>query len=188
MRKRPASATFIGWLFILGGLVMAPLSWIAVCAERPLPGDGATAPSVPPDVAAAPIEEPWPFAAVSFLFEHLEVLAFLQSGLGVASIAGGIALLMLRPWGRQLTEALTWLGLAYAVGYGVFLIGSLGWASTLESQSGEPPPGFFFVFMAVAALLAIATHAVPMVLVLIALRGKTIREAVRRSPIVEGAA
>ena len=129
-----------------------------------------------------PLEEaPGAFGVVAILFKHFDLLALFQINLAVFIIIASIYFLKLHAWARTALEVVSWLGLTYIVGFGIFWL--TAWISASVSMSGGKAPSseslVFGIFGAVMGVVVIAVYATPLIVIIKFLRGKTIREAVR---------
>ena len=122
--------------------------------------------------------EPWAWRVMFSMFDYFELLIVLQFVLAVAGICGGIGLLKLKPWGRLLTEILTWLGLLYTISFSILWLLSV--ASMGGGNNAPEEMRYFGLMMFVMGLVMFLAFLVPFVVVLVALRGKTIRAAVQQ--------
>jgi hypothetical protein len=78
-------------------------------------------------------------------------------------------------------EVITWLGLVYVVGFGIF--GLIMWITTFSSEwvsegGASGPLSGFGIFLAVMISVVTSCCAVPLIAIIKFLRGRTIREAV----------
>ncbi len=162
----------VGWLFIGGSALMVFSAGMAGVVWFLLPAEVTSEPFGPPGSPPA-------FRLMDPLFAHFGALVVLQLVVAAAGIAAGIGLLRLRAWGRALAERLTWFGIATTVGYGALWIASFTSLSRDGAASTEDHA--FLVIMAVMGLVALIAYLVPMIAIVAALRGETIRTAVRRA-------
>ncbi len=170
MIERPTSATIIGWLFIGLSVVMVLSGTMAAVVWSHSPAD-----QFSPNTDAFH-GEPWAFRMMFKMFDHFQYLIVIQFMLAAAGIAGGFGLLQLRPWGRALTELLTWLGLLYTLGFSLLWLTAV---ASFQTSAGMPPDGrFFAALMFAMGVVVLLTFLVPFVVVLVALRGKKIRSAI----------
>jgi hypothetical protein len=168
--ERPTSATIIGWLFIGLSILMVLSGAMAAMVWSFAPGE-----EFPPDSNFLE-GEPWALRMMFKIFDYFQYLIILQFLLAVAGIAGGVGLLQLRAWGRVLTEALTWLGLVYVVGYSILWLTAV---ASFPVAEGAPPEGqFFAVLMFAIGVVLFVAFLIPFIVVLVALRGNKIRSAI----------
>lgn len=74
----------------------------------------------------------WCVSAAAAYLAGVQSRMIAQSGLGVAAVAAGINFLKLRPWARQLLEALSWLLIVMLPGS--LLLIALRWLETTAAQ------------------------------------------------------
>jgi hypothetical protein len=95
-------------------------------------------------------------------------------------IIASIQFLMLRRWARTALEVIAWLGLVYVVGFSIFRLIMLITTSLISSmwvsEGGASYP--FGIFLAVMISVVAICCAVPLIVIIKLLRGKTIRGVV----------
>jgi len=173
MNQRPTSVTVIGWLFIIVGSLAAlgGVFGLAMSLAFPMPA---------PDLSAVS-QTPAPSRLMAGLFDHFMALAIGQLVVAAIMVASGRAFLRLRPWARPVFEVLSWLGLVYTLGFGAFWVwGVLAMGRTPGEAAGGPGVAFMWVFVGFGVLL-ILLFAVPPILLIRALRGRTVREALAQA-------
>ena len=172
-KKRPTAITVIGWIYIAVAVLMifsGGMGFVAFSFMQDIKGER------PP----TPEDTPFPFGVMDVVFQHFDLLALAQVALAAFIIIASIQFLRLRRWARTALEVIAWLGLVYIVGFGIFWVTS--WISitsgipATEGASGPPP--LFNVFGAVMGSMVMLFWAIPLVVIIAFLRGKTIREAV----------
>ena len=171
--KRPRSVTVIGWIWIgIGSLMlfssMMALTMFVVQVRPHFEGAGA---------GSGLDKLPW-FGR--FFLRNVEVFAAAQAGLAIFVIVSGRYFLKLRLWARTSLEAVSWLGLAYVVGFGIFF--GITFIRTFASGEVQGGPPFVFIAIVVPIMLVVmvGVHAVPLGVIIWFLRGKTIRGAMNR--------
>ena len=130
-------------------------------------------------VPPVPEDIPGQLRIMKFVFQHFERIAMLQCAIAILVIIASIQFLRLRRWARTALEVIAWLGLVYVVGFGIFWVVSwIGITSNIPSTDGAPGPSpLFGIFGAVMVSVVTLFWAAPLVVIIIFLRGKTIREA-----------
>jgi hypothetical protein len=171
-KKRPTSVTVITWIFIAGAILMILSGGMGFAAFSFMKQTTGGIPPVPEDI-------PGQLGVMQFVFQHFELIAMVQVALAIFIIIASIQFLRLRRWGRTALEVIAWLGLVYVVGFGIFWVASwIGITSSIpltEGTSGPPP--MFGIFGAIMGSVVALIWAVPLVVIIIFLRGKTIRGA-----------
>jgi hypothetical protein len=152
-KKRPTSITFIGWMFIASALLVILLGVKGF--------------------ADFTIKKQADWGVPSGL------IAMVQGVLAIFVIIVSIQFLSLRRWARTALEVITWLGLAYVVGFGIFAL--IEWITTgsriwVSEGGASGPLSWFGIFLAVMISVVTICCAVPLVVIIKFLRGKTIRE------------
>jgi len=146
---RPTGITVIGWLWTATGLLMLVSAVMAGFAYTFV---GQMAPQeLPPDMPAG-------FGMMMAMLDHFAIFVALQVIVAGVAIFAGVALLRLKAWARTCIEVLSWLGLAYCVGFGIL------WLSTWTSMTGDAPSEMhgFAMMGAVMGVLVTAAFAAPL--------------------------
>lgn len=176
-KKRPTSVTVIGWIYIAVAALMilvGAMSFMSFTAIRDMEGKGFR---IVIDNLAAP------FKAISAIFQYFDLLAVSQILLGIFLVIASIEFLELHAWARTALEILSWLGLILVVGSGIFWV--ICWISITASASmpggtARLPGMSNLVGLAVGTAIT-AVWALPLIVVIKFLRGKTIRDALTPS-------
>jgi hypothetical protein len=162
---RPHSMTIIGWLATGLGCLMILSAAMVFLASRSLLPEGI----FPPDPS---------LAIPDWIFRHLNVLAAAQTLIGILAVVAGAALLRLQAWARTVLEIMAWLALAYVLGFAFF------WARTViaitshwREDSVVHVPSTPIIAMGILVTIALA---VPLGVVIMTLRGTTVRGALSR--------
>ena len=179
--KRPGSVTTVAWIWIITGFVLALSSVIGLLSLQAMGTMGfeEIISQLPADMAPE-------FQVILGLINYILLLTILQGLFGIAALIGGIYFLQLRNWARMILEILTWLGLIGNVGFGV-----LWWFlwSRISSVSNEL---FSFQDYATAGqvvgIVVMAIVTIPLVKMIIFLRGKTVRNAILEAGFENSAA
>ena len=172
-KKRPTSITVIGWIFIAGAILMilsGGLGFMAFSFMRQISGE------------MPPISEELPnqFRIMRIIFQNFGIIALLQVAFAIFVLISSIQFLKLRKWARNALEIVSWLGLVYVIGFGIFWV--VSWINITshipvsEVRSGPPP--MFNIIGAIMGPVITVAWATPLVVVITFLRGKTIKEAV----------
>lgn len=171
-KKRPTSVTVIGWIFIAGAILMILSGGMGFAAFSFMKQSAGGVPPVPEDI-------PGQLRVMKFVFQHFELIAMVQVALGIFVIIASIQFLRLRRWARTALEVIAWLGLVYVVTFGIFWVVSwIGITSNIPLTEGAPgSPPLFGIFGAIMGSVVTLFWAVPLVVIIIFLRGKTIKEA-----------
>jgi len=127
-----------------------------------------------------PPNAPAQFRLMAVVFEYFGIIAMLQVAFGVFVIFAGVQFLKLQAWARTALETVSWLGLLYIVGFGIFWL--ISWTSmTTMAGPGNVQgraPAALQVIGTVMGIVVLSVFAVPTIIVIKVLRGKPIREAV----------
>ena len=172
-KKRPTAITVIGWIFIVtailmifsGGLAFIAFSYVKQMAEE-----------MPPIAEELPNQ----FRIMRIFFQNFGILALLQVAFAIFVLMASIHFLHLRRWARTALEIVAWLGLVYVVGFGIFWL--VSWiditSSFPVSEVPSGPPPMFNIIGAIMGCVVTVVWAVPLIIIIIFLRGKTIKDAV----------
>jgi uncharacterized protein YneF (UPF0154 family) len=172
-KKRPTAITVIGWIFIVtailmifsGGIAFIAFSYMKQIAEE-----------MPPIAQELPNQ----FRVMRIIFQNFGILALLQVAFAVFVLMASLYFLQLRRWARSALEIVAWLGLVYVVGFGIFWVAS--WINITSSfPASQVPSGLSPMFNIIGAIMGgvvTVIWAVPLVIIIIFLRGKTIKDAV----------
>jgi hypothetical protein len=172
-KKRPTAITVIAWIFIVGAILMivsSSIGFLAFTAIKQKVGE------MPPIADVLPHQ----FRIMNIIYRSFGILALLQVALAIFVLIASIQFLRLHKWARSALEIISWLGLVYVVGFGIFWVVSwIGITSGLPSSVGPSAPSpMFSIFGAVMGFFVALVWSVPFVVIIIHLRGKMIREAV----------
>jgi hypothetical protein len=127
------------------------------------------------------------FALMSFVFQNLGVLLAFQSVVALISIWAGVSLLRLRAWAKTAIEGLSWLGLLYTVGFGVYwLYMWISMAGQMPGDVGQIDLDMFRTMGAVLGVVVTVTLAIPLGIMIWYLRGKEVREAITQAEKARG--
>ncbi len=172
-KKRPASVTVIGWIFIAVAILMVfsgAWGFMAFTWMKQMNEDFPSMQEIPSGF----------FRVHRAIFQNFGLLASIQMLLGVFVVVAGVQFLKLQRWARTALEVVSWLALVYVVGFGIFFI--FAWismtSSTPVAEATAGPPPYFGVFGAVIGIVVTAFYALPVVVIIKFLRGETIKEAV----------
>ena len=159
---RPTSVTVIAWVWICLGILAAlggafHLSFPAIAHEMASQG------------AAEGVRE----FNIVWLAVPLGLIELGVSGLGIVS---GAYFLKLRGWARTCLEVLSWTALIFTACFGVGSV-ALFLTKVLGNQHGFHVGTTFAIFWCAFALVFSAAFAVPFGVMIKALRGKTVRDA-----------
>ena len=178
-RARPTGITITAWLWIVVGALMLfsavmggfAYSMMQQAGKPGMPGGG-----FPPE-----------FAMMNLLFRNFGAVLAVQCAVALIAIWAGIDLLRLKAWARSAIEALSWVGVIWTLGFGIY------WAYMWISMTGQmpkdaAPPGMdtFQVMGAVMGVVAMLMFAVPLVLMIRYLRGSEARGAITRAATTSG--
>ena len=172
-KKRPTSVTVIGWIFIAGAILMivsGGMGFAAFTFTKQMAG------GVPP----MPEEIPGQLRVMETIFQNFELIAIVQVAFALFVLIASIQFLKLRPWARHALEIISWLGLVYLVAFGtLWVVSWIGITSHIPvSEGAAGPPPLFNIFGAIMGSMVTVCWAVPLVVIIIVLRGKTVRSAV----------
>ncbi len=171
-KKRPTSVTVIGWIFIAGAILMILSGGMGFAAFTFMKQTTGGVPPVPENI-------PGQLRVMKFVFQHFELIAMVQVAFAIFVIIASIQFLRLRRWARIALEVVAWLGLVYLVGFGiVWVVSWIGITSNIHLTEGTvgPSPKFNMVGAIMGSVVTVF-WAVPLVVIIIFLRGKTIRRA-----------
>lgn len=120
---------------------------------------------------------PREFALMNLVFQNFGVLVAVQCVIAVAALWAGIELLRLKAWARSAVEVLSWLGLLWTVGFGIY------WVYMWVSMTGQAPAdaGSFQVMGAAMGIVVTLIFAVPLAIMIRYLRSHEARQAMLRS-------
>jgi hypothetical protein len=172
-KKRPTAITVIAWIFIVGAILMivsSSIGFLAFTVIKQRVGE------MPPIAQVLPHQ----FRIMNIIYRNFGILALLQVTLAIFVLIASIQFLRLRKWARSALEIISWLGLVYVVGFSIFWVVSwIGITSGLPSALGSPAPSpLFSIFGAIIGACVAVAWSVPLVVIIMFLRGKMIREAV----------
>jgi hypothetical protein len=151
-------------MILSGGMGFAAFSFMQQLGEE-----------MPPTPEGAPFQ----FGVMEVIFQYFGLIAMMQVALAIFIIIASIQFLRLRRWARTALEVIAWLGLVYIVGFGIFWVVSwIGITSNIPVTEGVsgPSPMFNIVGAVMGSVVALV-WAVPLVVIIVFLRGKTIRGA-----------
>jgi apolipoprotein N-acyltransferase len=149
-KDRPTCVTVIGWFWIVVGGMFCLNAAMGLLLFQWSRGS-----PMPTIVKAVPL------------------IALLQGSAGALGLVAGVNFLKLRAKARTVLECLTWLFLFFMVG---LLISWIGYFIHRNANQADGLPVFFMVF---AGIIPSVITAVPLGIVLMFLRGKTVKEAMR---------
>lgn len=168
--KRPPLVTVIGWIFIIFSILMilGGVMGLTVYSFM-LKAGGGNIPPVSEDMPAL-------FKVISIVFQNFGLLVFLQIIFAVFMLIAGIQFLRLQAWAKTALEAISWLGLAFTIGFGILWVDMV---SSLPVKEGTTVPrDMIDVFGAAAGITIMIVWAVPIIVIIRLLRGKTVKEAI----------
>lgn len=172
-KKRPTAITVIGWIFLVSSILMilsGGLGFIAFSFMKQM------AEEMPP----LSEELPHQFRIMGIIFQNFGIIALLQVALAIFVLMTSIHFLQLCKWARNALEIITWLGLFYIVGFGIFWL--VSWiditSSFPDSQVPSGPSPMFNIIGAIMGCVVTVVWVVPLIIIIIFLRGKTIKDAV----------
>jgi hypothetical protein len=171
-KKRPTSITVIGWMFIASAILMILSGGMGFAAFTFMKQAAGGAPPLPEDI-------PGQLGIIEFAFQYFELIAAVQVAFAIFILIASIQFLWLRRWARAALEVVSWLGLAYMVGFGIVWVASwIGITSSIPLTEGTPGPSpMFNILGVVMGSFVTVCLAVPLVVIIVFLRGKTVREA-----------
>lgn len=160
--QRPGLVTAIGWIYagfggmgIFAGLMAEAMYW-----------SGAFSPEKMHFGA-----QPGPWQLFERIFRYYWLIGIIEALLGIVLILVGLAFLKLQPWSRTAAEAIAWLGLVYNLSF------SGWWIWAVSSMKLEGTPNFLGPTMVIMGIAGTLISSVPIVLLIVGLRGKTVRGA-----------
>lgn len=167
-RRVPTGIKVIAWSWIVSAALLGLSAVLGGMADSMLGGLPASGEGVPPALSAMAAS-----GGDSLITEAL------QLAIAVAALWSGIALLRLKSWARRATELLSWLGLVWTIGFGVFFVSI--WnsiAGEIAQESGLPlEQGMLQNAGVVTGVVLTIALAVPMILMIRYLRGAKARAA-----------
>jgi hypothetical protein len=171
-KKRPTAVTVIGWIFIAGAILMILSGGMGFAAFSFMKQMGVERPPIPE-------QAPFQFSVMEVIFQHFGLIAMVQVVLAIFIIIASIQFLRLRRWARTALEVIAWLGLVYLVSFGIFWV--VSWLEITSNipvtEGAQGPTPMFNIFGAVMGSVVTLFWAAPLVVIIIFLRGKTIRGA-----------
>ena len=168
---RPTGITIIAWLWIATGVLMGLSAAM-----------GGLAYSIMQDAPKLDSNLPSEFGLLGFVLENIGLLIALQCVVVLISIWAGASLLRLRAWAKVAIEGLSWLGLLYIVGFGVYWLSvwfSIG--GRMSGDSGESGLDMVQTIGAVTGVVVTLTFAVPLGVMVWYLRGREVRDAIAQA-------
>ena len=169
--ERPTGVTITAWLWIvMGGLMilsalMGGFAYTMIGNMGPLP---------PPSS-----DMPAGSAVMGYFFRYFGVLLLLQGIVALIAIWAGASLLRLKQWARTTIEVLSWIGLLYMVGFGIFWVYTwVAMTSEVPPHGGQVDPVSFQLMGAVMGVVITAVFAVPLGIMIRYLRGAEVRTAI----------
>jgi hypothetical protein len=161
-QQRPGLVTAIGWIYasfgvlgILASLMAEAMYWSGQFSPAKMHFDS---------------HQPGPWQMFDQMFRYYWLIGIIEAVVGIVLIVVGLAFLKLRPWSRPAAEVLAWLALAYNIGF------SAWWISLVSSMKLEGA-NFLGPMMMVMGIVGTLIGSVPIVLLIVGLRGKTVRGA-----------
>jgi hypothetical protein len=171
-KKRTTSVTVIGWIFIAGAILMILSGGMGFAAFTFMKQTAGGVPPVPEEILGQ-------LRVMKFVFQYFELIAIVQVAFAIFVMIASIQFLMLRRWARTALEIIAWVGLVYLVGFGIaWVVSWIGITSNIPLTEGVsgPSPMFNIVGVVMGSLVTVC-WVVPLVVIIIFLRGKTIRTA-----------
>jgi hypothetical protein len=171
-KKRPTAVTVIGWMFIASAILMILSGGMGLAAFTFVKQTAGGVPPLPEDI-------PGQLRVIEIVFHYFDLIAVVQIAFAIFILIASIQFLRLQRWARTALEVISWLGLVYMVGFGIVWVASwIGITSSIPLTEGTPGPSPMFNVVGVTmGALITACWAVPLVVIIVFLRGKTIRGA-----------
>jgi hypothetical protein len=172
-KKRPTAITVIAWIFIVGAILMIVSSSLGFLAFTVIKQK---VDEMPPIAEVLPHQ----FLIMNIIYRSFGILVLLQVALTIFALIASIQFLRLRAWARSALEIISWLGLLYVVGFGIFWVVSwIGITSGLPSSTGSPATSpLFSIFGAIIGACVVAAWSALFVVIIMFLRDNKIKEAV----------
>lgn len=172
--KRPTGITITGWLWIATGGLMT-LSGVMAGFAYSTMGRMGPPPTVPADMPSG-------FVVMNSIFQYFGLLIVVQLIVAALAVWSGIGLLRLKAWARTIIEVLSWLALAYCVGFGIFWVYSwIAMTGHMPPNSSAPVDANAFQWLGAAmGVVVTAVFAVPLLIMIRYLRGTEARAATQR--------
>ena len=172
---RPTAITIIAWVFIALGILMLLIASLAIAAHMLMKAMAGGNMPLPAENAPAP------FQLMARIFRYIDILAYFQMALASFIMLAGYYFLKLRKWARAALEAVSWLGAAYILGFGVFWI--IAWTSAtgpMPAPEQVPElPRLFTIFGVIMGAVVTISMAAPIGVAIWYLRSTKVRNAVR---------
>ncbi|MCJ7663233.1 MAG: hypothetical protein MUO24_03220 [Desulfobacterales bacterium] len=172
-KRRPTAVTVIGWIFIAGAILMILSGGLGFMAFSFM---NQMAEEMPPIAEELPNQ----FRIMRIFFQNFGIIALLQVAFAIFVLMASIHFLKLRKWARNAVEIVAWLGLFYVIGFGIFWV--VSWIDITSSfpvtEAPAGPPPLFNIIGAVMGCVVTVVWAVPLIIIIIFLRGKSIKDAV----------
>jgi hypothetical protein len=165
---RPRAVTTLGWVLV-GFSALAAVSALLGLIMLLVMKTWAPGGFPPPKLAADPRS-----ASLLRLFQYVTTFAAVQAGIAGFSVYAGVAFLKLRPWARAYFEVVSWLSMAWAVGFGVVWL--TAFTGITAGLSRTAPGGVTNTVMVAGVLSTVGSVAVPVVLIWL-LRSRHVRPA-----------
>jgi hypothetical protein len=175
-KKKPASVTAIGWVFIVSAILMILSGVFGFIAYRFIQQMGVI---MPPPMSEEILV---PFRILTSFLKYFGLLAFSQIIFAIFILIASIQFLKLRAWARTALEVVSWLSLVYIVGFGIF--GVIAWLNMTPSLPVEAesigPLARFNILGAIMGIAVIVVSSISFIVIIKFLRGTIIREAMHR--------
>jgi hypothetical protein len=172
-KKRPTAITVIGWIFLVSSILMILSGGLGFIAFSFMNQMAEEMPPIPEELLNQ-------FQILRIIFQNFGIIALLQVALAIFVLMASIHFLKLRKWARNAVEIVAWLGLLYVVGFGIFWV--VSWITITSnipvSEAPSGPPPMFNIIGAIMGCVVTVVWAVPLIIIIIFLRGKTIKDAV----------
>jgi hypothetical protein len=178
-KKRPTAVTVIGWIFITNAILMiltGGMGFMAFSFIHRMAGD----------IPAFPAKFSQHMRVMQIIFQHFGILALSQIAFAIFMLIASIEFLKLRAWARNALEIISWIGLVYVVGFGIFWVTALldVTSSMHVAEGSHNVQSLFGIFGAVMGALVMAVWAVPLIIIIYFLHKKTLRETFAKSSIM----
>jgi hypothetical protein len=172
MKDRPASVTIIGWIFIgVAGIMIfsGTTGMISFACMKQAEGK---------NYLPMPEGLPGHLKIMWGIFRYFDSLAIIQILFALFVIIACIYFLKLRAWARAALEGISWLGLLFVAGFGIFWVTS--WINATSgmavAEGATGPPPIYGLIGIVIGVTMMAIWAVPLVVIITFLRSIGMRE------------
>jgi len=169
-KKKTASIAVIAWSYILLALFVILFSVLSVFGSQ----------YVNEQIETMPDEILESFPGMGFIMQHSGFLLILQTICAIFMLVAGIEFLRLRAWARTAVEILSWLCIVFVVIIVLFFIMTwLNITSQMMAFEGNGGASSALSVLGIGVgIILMVIFIIPLLIIIRALRGKAVRDAV----------